>query len=214
MKNNIYQLENKSNGHSMIAQIKVSLFAFIILVGLVSSAYAGDFAVDKGASKVKWEAKKVTGKHNGTISFASGSITAKKGVISAGSFVIDMKTIVDEDLTDAGYNKKLIGHLTSDDFFGVAKFPESTMTIKTVAPISGDDYKIIADLTIKGITQPVAFTAKVTKDGPQISASGVITVNRTLYGIKYGSASFFQGIADKAIDDNFTLTFSIVAKKI
>ena len=135
-------------------------------------------------------------------------------MISAGSFVIDMKTIICEDLTDAGYNKKLIGHLSSDDFFGIAKFPESTMTIKTVAPISGDDYKIIADLTIKGITQPVAFTAKVTKDGPQISASGVITVNRTLYGIKYGSASLFQGIADKAIEDNFTLTFSIVAKKI
>ncbi len=214
MKNNNSQSENISTGSSMIAKIKVSLFAFIVLVGLGTSAYAGDFALDKAASKVKWEAKKVTGKHNGTISFASGTITAKKGVISAGSFVIDMKTIICEDLTDAGYNKKLIGHLTSDDFFGVAKFPESTMTIKTVAPISGDDFKIIADLTIKGITQPVAFTAKVTKDGPQISASGVITVNRTLYGIKYGSASFFQGIADKAIEDNFTLTFSIVAKKI
>jgi polyisoprenoid-binding protein YceI len=213
MNNNTYPSENVSTGHSMIAQIKGLLFAFIILAGLCTSAFAGDFTVDKTGSKVIWEAKKVTGKHNGTISFASGSITAKKGLISAGSFVIDMKTIICEDLTDGGYNKKLIGHLISDDFFGVAKFPESTMTIKTVAPISGDDYKIIADLTIKGITQPVAFTTKVTRDGDKLNAAGVITVNRTLYGIRYGSASFFKDIADKAIADNFTLSFSIVAQK-
>jgi hypothetical protein len=40
-----------------------------------------------------------------------------------------------------------------------------------------------------------------------------MTVNRTLYGIKYNSLKFFSSIGDKAIADNFTVTFEILAKK-
>ena len=42
---------------------------------------------------------------------------------------------------------------------------------------------------------------------------GIINVDRTLFGIIYGSGSFFDDIADRAIDDNFTLKFKLVAKK-
>jgi hypothetical protein len=38
-------------------------------------------------------------------------------------------------------------------------------------------------------------------------------VNRTLFGIKYGSGSFFQGLGDKVIYDDFTLAFNVVAQK-
>jgi len=79
--------------------------------------------------------------------------------------------------------------------------------------VSGDEYQLLADLTIKGITNPVEFKAKVTVNGDKLSADGLITVNRTLYGIKYGSGSFFQGLGDKAIYDDFTLAFTVVAQK-
>jgi hypothetical protein len=39
-----------------------------------------------------------------------------------------------------------------------------------------------------------------------------ITVNRTKFDVKYGSASFFDKIGDKAIDDDFELNVNIVAK--
>ena len=38
-----------------------------------------------------------------------------------------------------------------------------------------------------------------------------IMVNRTKYDIKYGSASFFEGIGDKAINDEFELNINLVA---
>ena len=46
------------------------------------------------------------------------------------------------DLTDKEYNGKLIGHLKSDDFFGVEKHPTATfVATKTVAK-SADVYDV------------------------------------------------------------------------
>jgi len=189
----------------------VFLFLTFVIVGL--NVKAADYVIDKTASKVKWEGKKVTGKHNGTIALESGTLTVSGDKVTGGSFVIDMKTIVDEDLTDPAWNKKLIGHLSSDDFFSIEKFPSASMLVNKITPVSGDEFHFLADLTIKGIKKPVEFNAKITVTGGKVSAQGIITVNRTLFDIKYGSGSFFQGLGDKMIYDDFTLNFDIIANK-
>jgi polyisoprenoid-binding protein YceI len=185
----------------------------IVMIMFGIGTKAADYSIDKNASSVKWVAKKVTGQHNGSISFESGTIAVAKNAISGGSFVINMKSIVNEDITNEDMKKKLIGHLASDDFFSIEKFPDSKMEVKKVTLVSGDDYHFVADLTIKGITNPVEFNANVSIKGDQVNAKGTITVNRTLYGIKYGSGSFIQGLGDRMIYDDFTLDFNIVAKK-
>ncbi|MCE1199058.1 MAG: YceI family protein [Marinilabiliales bacterium] len=193
------------------------LTAFVLLAlvlgGLINPAKAADYAVDKAVSKVNWNAKKLTGEHSGTINLASGSLVVNKNQVAGGTFVIDMKSIADTDLKDPEWNKKLIGHLSSDDFFAVEKFPESKLEVKKVTPVSGDDLHFVADLTIKGVTKPVEFDAKVKVNGNSLTASGAITVNRTLYDIRYGSKSFFPNIGDKMIYDDFTLNFEITAQK-
>lgn len=202
------------NSQVLKSKVKISFLGLIVMLfGFGLTMNASEYVVDKAASKVKWEAKKVTGKHDGSIMFANGSIEATGNKISVGSFVIDMKSMANDDITDAGMKAKLMGHLASDDFFSIEKFPESKMVIKSVTPVSGNEFKFSADLTIKGITNPVEFNAKVTATGDKLAAEGVITVNRTLYGIKYGSGSFFQGLGDKVIYDDFTLAFSVVALK-
>ena len=50
----------------------------IMFLGFVSVVDGAEYVVDKGVSTVKWEAKKVTGKHNGSISFDSGSVTVSE----------------------------------------------------------------------------------------------------------------------------------------
>ena len=89
---------------SRILNLTISKMVFLVLtiVTVCSNVKAADFVVDKTASQVKWEAKKVTGKHNGTIAIANGSLSVDKSGINGGTLVIDMKTIVDLDLTDAG----------------------------------------------------------------------------------------------------------------
>jgi polyisoprenoid-binding protein YceI len=112
----------------------------------------------------------------------------------------------------------LVGHLKSNDFFGTETFNSAILVIKSATPIANakvgeNNYTIVADLTIKGITKEVTFPAVVIIDKTKVTANAEVKINRTLYDIKYGSASFFEGIGDKAIDDTFKLNVSIVAQK-
>ncbi len=196
-----------SKGSANLAKI---LLSSLFLVSFLSGN-AKEFKVIPASSTLAWEAKKVTGQHNGTIAIADGTLNVDHKKITGGKVSVDMNTIVDVDLTDAGYNQKLIGHLKSDDFFGVAKFPTATLEVKNVAAKSDNLCHFTADLTIKGISSPVEFDAEVTEAGGQLTAAGSIVVNRTKYGIKYGSGSFFQGLGDKVIYDDFTLKFKLVS---
>lgn len=165
-------------------------------------------AVDTKASKIHWLAKKVTGQHEGTINLASGSLVANGMKLTGGEFVIDMKSIVCTDLTDEGYNKKFIGHITQGDFFEVDKYPTSTFKITKV-----DGANLTGDLTMHGVTKSITFPAKITTAGGKISAIASIPVDRTDFGVKYGSKKFFESIGDKAIDDVFNLDITLVAGK-
>ncbi|MDB5273516.1 MAG: hypothetical protein JWO58_1883 [Chitinophagaceae bacterium] len=171
------------------------------------------FNVDKTKSKVTWVGKKVTGEHTGTISIADGSLTSDGKSILGGTFTIDLTTITCTDLTDADYNAKLVGHLKADDFFGVAKFPKSTFAITKVTSTGGANYKVAGNLTIKGITQAIEFPATITVAGTTVTAKAKIIVDRTKFDIKYGSASFFDSLGDKAISNDFELNVDLVATK-
>jgi polyisoprenoid-binding protein YceI len=165
-------------------------------------------AVDTKASKIHWLAKKVTGQHEGTIGLTSGSLVSDGKTVTGGDFVIDMKAIVCTDITDAEYNKKFIGHISTGDFFEVEKFPTSTFKITKVA--GGN---ITGDLTMKGVTKSITFPAKVTMVAGKATATASIPVDRTDFGVKYNSKKFFDSIGDKAIDDVFNLDITLVAGK-
>src|ERR1700761_6973654 len=84
---------------------------------LYREAAAPTYKVDAAKSTLKWTAKKVTGEHTGNVKISAGSLVVDKNTIQSGSFDLDMTSITCTDLTDAGTNAKLIGHLKSDDFF-------------------------------------------------------------------------------------------------
>ena len=169
-------------------------------------------------STLGWEGKAVTHGHNGTMQFTDGSLLVKGSSIVGGTVTVNMKTMVATDIKDAESQGKFVGHMSSDDFFGVEKFPTSIFKIVSVTPIKGavanaDNVTIAGDLTIKGVTQRISFPAKAgVKDGVA-AASGKVTIDRTKFGLKYGSKSFFDTLGDKAIYDTFDLTFNVIAKK-
>ncbi|GAA4417551.1 YceI family protein [Nibrella viscosa] len=174
---------------------------------------AVEYKADKQQTKITWLGKKVTGEHNGSISLADGKLTTKGNTITGGIFTIDMTSITNADLTDAGYNQKLVGHLKSDDFFGTEKYPTSTLVLTKVTPTGKNQYKVTGDLTIKGIKKPVEFPATITMDGNQLRGKAKLVVDRTKYDIRYGSGSFFDNLGDKAINNDFELTIDLVAVK-
>ena len=177
------------------------------------------YKVDPAKSNVVWDGKKVTGAHNGTIKLANGAIQVDKNKVTGGTIEMDMNSIVDLDIKDQEYNQKLIGHLKSDDFFSVEKHPRATFKITNVTPIKGakagePNYNVGGNLTIKGITNPITFPAQITMNGNIVAAkSEAVTLDRTKWDIRYGSKSFFANIGDKAIMDDFTVQFNVVASK-
>jgi polyisoprenoid-binding protein YceI len=172
--------------------------------------------VDAKASTFKWNAKKVTGEHSGTMNIASGNIIVDKGIVTGGTVIVDMTSI---DVTDlqGEYKGKLEGHLKSEDFFFVEKNTTSTLVIKKVVAIKGsktaENYTVTADLTIKGITKEIVFPAILVVKGNTATANADFMIDRTLFDIKYGSKSFIEGIGDKAIDNDFNVKVRIVAGK-
>ncbi len=175
---------------------------------LTTSVFAGTQKVDVAKSTVKWVGKKVTGEHLGTISVKEGALEVTNGKVTGGKVVIDMNSIVDTDLADANWNAKLVGHLKSDDFFGVATYPTADLLIT-----KAEGTTFSGNLTIKGVTNPTSFTATASKDGKSTVYKGTITIDRSKYNIKYGSKSFFDNLGDKVIYDEFTLDFSLVVSE-
>lgn len=170
-----------------------------------------ELKINTDISIVKWVGKKVTGQHNGTVSIKEGTFNVHDGELAGGKVVIDMTSIVCQDIEDEGYNQKLVGHLSSPDFFDVEKHPTATLKIIRVVHVEGNKHLVAGAFTIKGITKVVNFPATIQiKDG-KLGASAEIKIDRTLFDIKYGSEKFFEDLGDKMIDDEFTINFKIGA---
>ncbi len=180
-----------------------NLLLFICLMAAAQLTTAQKVNVE--SSSVEWVGKKITGQHTGTIQLQSGELAMTDGMLTGGSFVIDMTSIAVTDLTGGGA-EKLKGHLMSDDFFGTEAHPTATLTITDVTKAGlRDELMVKGDLTIKGITKPISFPVLMNGD----KATADILVDRTNYDIKYGSGSFFDNLGDKAIDNDFSLKVNL-----
>lgn len=176
-----------------------------------TTAFAQTKNINLKRSFVEWEGKKITGSsHEGTLKFKSGSLEFdKKKNLIGGTFVVDMSTLTVTDLSGEG-KMKLEGHLKNEDFFDVQNHKEATLVFKNIQKIKEEigekEYRITADLTIKGITHPVTFDLEVKKNKAETDSFGV---DRTKYGVKYGSGNFFSNLGDNVIRDYFELDVNL-----
>ncbi|MCB0539535.1 MAG: YceI family protein [Bacteroidetes bacterium] len=180
----------------------------VVVEEVVEEGISGTFDINTETSKLEWLGKKVTGEHYGTINFQGGNFTLEHNQVVGGVATVDMTSIVVSDLTDAEMNAKLTGHLNSEDFFNTANFPTATLEFTQGATAN----ELIGKLTIKDITQDVVINANLADVEGQPTITGTMTVDRTLYDIKYGSGKFFDNLGDKAINDEFKLSFTVVSK--
>lgn len=158
-------------------------------------------------SKVIWKGYKVTGSHQGTIDIKSGFLDFNESKLVGGEIVINMSTITNTD-QEGEYKNKLEGHLKSDDFFGVEKFPTSSIIFTNVKSTGKNSYEVTGDITIKGKTDSV--TLDISVYGNKANAS--LKIDRAKFDVRYGSTSFFDGLKDKAIYDDFDLVADLEIK--
>jgi len=157
-------------------------------------------AIDTGASVVNWAGERIVGNaHSGTVQIETGFALVKDDMIVGGEAVIAMATIV-------GDNEKAVGHLKTADFFDVEAFPTSKIVITDVTTNDSGAIIATADLTIKGVTNEIEFPIVLGDNGQWMMD---ITIDRTLWGIKYDSGKFFSEIGDKAIRDEITFDITL-----
>jgi polyisoprenoid-binding protein YceI len=151
-------------------------------------------------SEIHFTGSKVTGSHNGGFKKFTGSFTvADNGLTGTGQkIVIDMNSLWSD-------TEKLTGHLKSEDFFNVAKFPESSFELTGLKATSEGSYQVSGNLTIMGNSKNITFpaTASVTDGKARINAK--FDINRKDFGIVYA------GKADDLIRDEVVIELKLEA---
>ena len=170
-------------------------------------------------SVVIWKGHKLFGTHTGDIQLKEGALEFESGVLKSGKIVVDMSSIratelmKDDDEDDEDEDEEeghddqddLANHLKDADFFDTASYPEATFIIKEVTT-KAHKYYVKGDMTIKGITNVIEFPVEI--EANMLKAQ--ITIDRTSFGIKYGSGSFFDNLGDNVIKDEFDLHIKLI----
>ena len=185
-------------------------FKFIITITLTlistSFSYSQSLTANKTQSLIRWYGEELTGKtHFGNLSFREGRIELQDGLIIGGNFVVNMTSLSVEDLS-GGAKARLEGHLRSDDFFSVDKYPDATLKISQKAKVEGDVQKLYGELTIKGIKHAVDFSIILVD---KKTATANLTFDRSKYNVRFRSGSFFENLGDKLILDDIRMEVSL-----
>ena len=178
-----------------------------IKVAVVANLNNADIA----SSVITWKGSKPTGSHDGTIMLKEGSLNLEAGKLTGGSFVIDMSSMKNLDL-DAESGAKIVGHLSSPDFFDVATYATSKFVITSVAEVEGK-LAVTGNLQIKDVTKSITIPATLMSDGNITTfKSEKFNVDRADFNVKYGSKKFFDNLKDKFIDDMIEFSFTVKTK--
>ena len=189
--------------------LALAIAATVAVVALSFTLVPGNTAKTK-TSDIVWTGKKVGGQHTGNIAFEQSELLFEKGQLSGGSFTVNMNSMTCSDL-EGEYHDKLIRHLKSDDFFSVETYPTARFVITSVKSLGSDRYEVTGDMTIKGKTNQETFETEVSTIGKTVTATSKAIIDRSKYNVKYGSGSFFEGLGDNLIYDDFELDITIKA---
>lgn len=191
-----------------IKQLSLSLL-------LISGLAFGQANKKVNDATITWKAYKALNadalSHYGTVKLKAGNIvTNKNNEIINGNFIIDLTTILADDMKG---NKKmklmLENHLKSDDFFDVKKFPTAFFKLTSVKPNTDKKYNYIfsGNLTIRNISKPISFPVSVVNDGNKTKVnSALFTFNRKDYDLNY---NVFE---DMILKNDVEMTVNFTAK--
>ncbi len=154
------------------------------------------YPLDIQKSVLNWKGTYVFNfsEHHGTVEFKKGFLQVVNDKITGGTFIIDMKSITNED-HKVDKNHGPVEHLKNSDFFDVQKYPEAQLEIiNVVYNYEVNEHRFKADLTIKGITHPIEFRAVI--DGFNKVMTTSFKIDRTLWGITYNHKLKNDAISD------------------
>jgi polyisoprenoid-binding protein YceI len=73
--------------------------------------------------------------------------------------------------------------LPTADFFNAAKFPKAVFTSRVIRDLGGGKYEADGDLTLRGVSRPLALPFSLRITGDQAVVNGQLTLDRTAFGV-------------------------------
>ncbi len=184
----------------------------------VSESTSQKYVVNVDKSVIEWKGFKPTGTHSGTINIENGIFQVDNGTLKSGTFLMNMTSITCVDL-EGDMKANLEAHLKGTvegkegDFFNVTKFPTGAFEITGTQAAEDGKTMLSGNLAIKGMKHNVTFPVNISVQGDRISInSDPFTIDRTKWGINYGSKSVFDNLGDKFINDDMEIKLAIEAK--
>lgn len=169
---------------------------------------AGTWAIDPVHSEVSFVVKhmmvsKVRGRFD---KFEGTFVTGEDPKSSSVTAEVDLDSInTGQEQRDA--------HIRSADFFEVEKYPKMTF-VSTGITAGANGYVLEGDLTLKGVTKPVAFDLEVNGFGPdayggtRAGFSATTVINRGDYGVNFNGP--IPGVpGGVAVSEKVTITLEI-----
>ncbi len=185
----------------------------------VASTTGETYTVDTTDSRIRFTGNGVGKNHPGSFRLSSGSVALAGNQITGGTFSIDVTSLQVEEQGDM-FQSKLKPHLLSGDFFDAGKFGTAKFEITKVEPftasgtdtsiVSGANFNISGNLTLKEDTKNITFPAKVDLDNNTLKAKANFNIDRTQWKMNYGND---KTLGDKFISETVNIELDLQAKK-
>ena len=156
---------------------------------------AGTYVIDPSHTEVGFVAR------HAMVTKVRGYFRAVEGqIVVADEFANSSATATMKvDSVDTG-NGDRDGHLKSADFFDAENTPEITFVSTGIKDVKGDEFTLVGDLTIKGITKPVELEAEINGaatdpfGNARIGFSAETEVEREDWGLTWNAALETGGV--------------------
>ena len=137
------------------------------------------------------------------VSKVTGSFNIFKGALEIDENNLDASWVEAEADTNSidTRDERRDGHLRSADFFDAAQHPTIVFKSKKIEKKGNNEYKVLGDLTLHGVTKEVAFDAdyagQIAKDPFGMRRAGLTattTINRKDFGLNWNQALEAGGV--------------------
>ncbi|MDF5753026.1 YceI family protein [Spongiactinospora sp. TRM90649] len=116
---------------------------------------AGTYNLDVAHTTIGFVVKHMmVSKVRGSFGTFAGSVTIAENPVDSTAELTVQTASIDTGVADRD------GHLRSDDFLAVEKYPEMTFRTTRFISQSGDEFKVAGDLTIRDVTREVELTVE------------------------------------------------------
>lgn len=161
----------------------------------LSIPVAGTYNLDVAHTSIGFVVKHMmVSKVRGTFGKFDGSVTIAENPLESSA-----ELTIQTDSIDTGVEDRN-GHLRSDDFLAVEKFPTITFKSTRVVGHSGDEFTVVGDLTVREVTKEVELTveyggAGTNPWGQQVWGFGIKTeFDREEFGLTWNQALETGGV--------------------